>query len=265
MKVLITFLAFILFLTSNAQRGDEMMLASYAQANPIIPLTIDQGNLVTYSNADYDALAVGANVVTIEDLKGSNGGTASNITMAGTAEDKFYDFGITGSPTYVQLANGSDINFLPNVDAFSVMFVVKTSGVDTSVETMATKGTGTDPNRQYQFFSISRVEQSRFFVVVGGSIRNFEPTNEWRTDTLVHTLIFTISSGGAILIYIDGVSISTPPALTGTVTSALPWVIGALNHPEGTYVENYDHDMKAWAFWNKVLTQSEITAIDAEF
>ena len=204
------------------------------------------------------------------DTVGSNNGTATSLTYATGLVNKSGDF--TASTSRVEVASATNLSFnngttdIPFSSTFCVkfhtalsltnkpIFLNKKSTIDGSLAEYQIDHTNTE-GFQFQITDPTFANRLRVY-------KAFTPTlNQWYHFTITYDGSETL---GGMKIYFDGVEQTTSTATSGTYTgmtaSSGDLVIGANAHADN---RTLDGEMDAVRFWNKELSQTEITAIAA--
>ena len=205
------------------------------------------------TSIDATATAEGDDVDLWTDTEGSN-----NATQTGTTSPELH-IGTTGGSRQVtfdgtdwlNLGKPSNLNFIPQTDEFSI--VARLGDNIPTQGYIISKADATSSLRQWGIYHNSTSNMGTF---IGGQdtvSSTFFPQGNDLYILTVSTANQTLRANGNVII--DNV------ALTGTATSDVDINIGGRSN--GGYLLN--GDLEFIAVYNKVLSASEITAIETEF
>ena len=221
---------------------EEVVTDAILDASPVGYFTpesiVDSGGAVS----EWTDVVNGYNFVT-------NLGSPSKV-LDGGVDAVLFD----GVDDMMQTSDTSHFDFNPTVDEFSI--VMKISGAASSNTTMLHRGSASSANTStYQYSAAFRTD--RQIVSVGGvGSTNFSSPRATGTDDLI---IITVSTT-TVTVRINGTDVYTfTPSSNNydTLTS-----IGGRNSSNLAYASV---TYQRLAFFDKVLTAGEITAIEAEF
>lgn len=214
-------------------------------------LNVSDANLLGYWSFDKD------NATNVYDLsdKGNDGTLVGNANVSGTG---VYGngLGLDGDEDYVSLGTWSITGTAISVSAW---FKTYSGSVDAgSLDIIVGKYSPTAPALEDWALYLNEGSGTIGFFVYSTSLNIISGTTNLSDNTWHHAV--GVWNGTANLLYVDGVSVATPVANTGTLDALLTDIrIG--RGAENTWKQLFKGSIDEVRIYNKSLTQSEITAL----
>lgn len=176
---------------------------------------------------------------------------AFNGNVAFTANTGSRALTFDGVGDYVQFANSNELNITGNKLSIACGFRFSTSQNNTIL--LSKWGAST----QYLLF-ISNISANKitFAVHAGGTTASITSTNTYN-DGEIHNAV-GVYDGANLYLYIDGVSVATPVAKTGNITSTTDVVdLGRYNSGTGDYTGEINYAY----IWSRALSTFEVALL----
>ena len=214
--------------------------------NPNIPLD----NIISEYNFQNNVL----------DTVGTNHGTATAITYADGLVDRTGVFNGTTSIVTAPIASFSD--GFGNDQIFSISCLVKLDAPSTNTAMLVSKMLSDGTSREYDLRYTGSTNEWRFtkYNALTNNGRRYGYVYAPLSTEWVHIVITNLNNG-AITMYINGIAVTTTDTDVGTGYTAMGSGSGILNlgkYPAATSL-TLDGNLDCVRFWNKELTQNEIT------
>lgn len=255
MKKIIILISFVIAILGSIEVRGQVLINSYAFASETNSMiTPDLVSLWDSSSIDPTATTEGDDINTWSDAYGSNDATQTltsrpklHIASDGDRQVRF-----DGGDDWLNVGTPSNLNFVGNTDAFSC--VIKTGEVHGAGANgyWISKASATGSTRNYGFYDSGSGAEISF--VIGGT-----NTNIGTAPSADDLIIFTITSGGAYTIRINGTESTGTNA--GSNSSDVDINIGGRSN--GGYT--LEGDIQMIGMYNDVLTAGEISAIETQY